>query len=102
MATATSPLRMNSPEEYHDWMIYIRRRALSEDIWQYVDPDEATTLAKPIKPVPQDYYHDENHQPAAAEAEDAAAAAPASRRGTRSRRGAADDSRHGSSLGEQA
>ena len=78
MATDTYTLRLHSSEDYDDWFTYIRRRALSDDIWQYVDPDAATTLAKPIKPIPQDYYHDENHQPAAAEAE-VAAAAPAPR-----------------------
>ena len=39
MAAASNPLRLASPDDYDDWITYIRLQAMEEDIWQYIDPN---------------------------------------------------------------
>ena len=63
MAAASNPLRLASPDDYDDWITYIRLQAMEEDIWQYIDPDQAATLVEPPFPDPRNFYRLENHQP---------------------------------------
>src|SRR5271155_1126857 len=46
---------LNTPQDWHVWYEYLQRTATSLDVWQLVDPEKGSDLAKPKLPTVDDY-----------------------------------------------